>query len=103
MWGCDPRGLITHHYAVALAGIGEWDTAAKVALARPRPIDGPSLTVILADRARQGDLTTVARAAGEYAQKDPDLLRKVAKLLRLGGETQAAQKVLSIKPAAAQP
>ena len=88
---------------VGLAGIGEWDTAAKVALARPRPIDGPSLTVVLADRARQGDLQTVARVAGEYLQKDPELLRKVAKLLRLGGETEAAQRVLSIKPTAPQP
>jgi len=95
--GCDPRGLITHHYAVALAGIGEWEAAAKVALQRPRPIDGPALTVVLADRARLGDLQTVARVAGEHS-KDPDLLRKVAKLLRLGGEPEAAQKVLSLKP-----
>lgn len=94
--GCDPRGLITHHYAIALAGQGEWKTAVEVAMARPKPLDGPALTVVVADRARVGDMQTVARVASDAYAKDPDLLRRTAKLLRLAGEADAAERVQAV-------
>ena len=94
--GCDPRGLITHHYAIALAGEGQWETAVEVAMSRPKPLDGPALTVVVADRARTGDLQTVVKVANGVHDKDPDLLRRTAKLLNLSGETEAAQRIVQI-------
>ena len=94
--GCDPRGLITHHYAIALAGVGRWEDATKVALSRPKPIDGPALTVVVADRARLGDMQTVVKVANGVRDRDPDLLRRAAKLLNLSGEKAAAQRIVQI-------
>ncbi len=94
--GCDPRGLITHHYAIALAGVGKWETAVSVAMGRPKPLDGPALTVVVADRARIGDMQTVLRVAEGLRDKDPDLLRRAAKLLNLSGETEAAQRIVQV-------
>jgi len=94
--GCDPRGLITHHYAIALAGEGQWELAVRVAMGRPKPLDGPALTVVVADRARVGDMQTVARLASELSTKDPDLLRRTAKLLKLSGEADAAARVVQL-------
>ena len=94
--GRDPTRLITHHYAIALAGEGFPETAVEVAMSRPKPLDGPALTVVVADRARTGDLQTVVKVANGVHDKDPDLLRRTAKLLNLSGETQAAQRVVQI-------
>jgi len=94
--GCDPRGLITHHYAIALAGEGAWETAVQVSMSRPKPLDGPALTVVVADRARVGDMQTVARVATELSTKDPDLLRRTAKLLKLAGEDEAFVRVMQL-------
>lgn len=99
--GCDPRGLLTHHYAIALAGEGEWRTAVEVAMSRPKPIEGPALTVVVADRARVGDMQTVARVANEVSTKDPDLLRRAAKLLKLSGETEASGRIVQMMQGAA--
>ena len=94
--GCDPRGLITHHYAIALASTGRWEAATKVAMARPKPLDGPALTVVVADRARTGDMQTVIKVANGVHDKDPDLLRRSAKLLKLAGEAAASQRIVQI-------
>lgn len=100
--GCDPRSLIGHHYAIALAGEGQWEAAAQVALNRERPIREPALTVIIADRARLGDLDTVVGVAKQ--QSDPaTFVRKVAKLLRLGGESEASERVLRLLQAPPSP
>ena len=39
--GCPPNGLIREHYAVALAATGQWEEAARVAMARPGGPQGP--------------------------------------------------------------
>jgi hypothetical protein len=90
--GCDPKGLIGHHYAIALAGTGQWPQAVQVAAAMGRPPTGPSLVVLIADIARKGDLQKVARIAAQYP-KDPSLLTRTSKMLRLSGDTETAAKV----------
>ena len=46
--------------------------------------------------ARRGDLQTVVKVANGVHDKDPDLLRRTAKLLNLSGETEAAQRIVQI-------
>ena len=90
--GCDPKGLIGHHYAIALAGVGQWEQAVVVASAMGRPPTGPSLVVLVADVARKGDLQKVARIAAQRPG-DPTLLSRTAKMLRLSGDQQTAAKI----------
>lgn len=100
--GCSPGGLITNHFAVALAGTGRWDEAASVATNRPGGLSGPGITVVLADRARQGDLEVLRRAMAAKPT-DRGLPGRVAKLLRLGGEPEAAARVLALQDRAPTP
>jgi len=93
--GCPRGGLITGHYAVALAGTGRWDEAVTVALNRPGGTDAPGLVVVAGGRARAGDLKSVVQLARQ--QKDPvDFAGRVAKLLRLSGEADAAARVTAL-------
>ncbi|RME23569.1 MAG: hypothetical protein D6798_13275 [Deltaproteobacteria bacterium] len=92
---CRPDSLVTQHLAIALAGEGYWDEAIRTALERPGGPDGPSLVVVAAGRARAGDLRAVATIAGQ--QPDPvAFVHHVARLLRLGGEADAAGAVLGL-------
>ncbi len=95
--GCNATGLIGHHYAIALAGAGRWDEAARVAAQLTALTEGPGFVVALADRARRGDIETVRRAAAQRPT-DTDLLRRVAKLLRMGGQAAASEAVLQAAP-----
>ncbi len=93
--GCDRKGLIAHHYAIALAGTGDWSRAVQVARAIGNPPDGPALVVLLADVARRGDDQTLIRAA-QSRPSDPTLLLRVSKMLRLSGEPEAAARVAAM-------
>lgn len=99
--GCDPQGLIGHHYAIALAGSGRWEPAVQVARSLGDPPTGPSLVVLLADVARKGDLQTLARAAQAHG-RDPSLLPRTAKMLKLAGDPETAAKVLQVDQALRQ-
>ena len=91
--GCPPNGLIREHYAVALAATGQWQSAARIAMARPSGPQGPGLVVIGAARVQQGDFESVQRAA-QAMTDDPTFLSRVAKLLVLGGEPEKADALL---------
>lgn len=103
--GCAANGLLYTHYAVALAGTGQFESAAKVASNHPQGLHGPGLVVMGAYRALRGDLTTVYQAAVRMQKDDPSYLDRVAKMLRLGGQPAASQAVLALKagPPAAPP
>ena len=89
--GCPAGGLMTHHYAVALAGLGRWDEALAVARDRPGGPSGPSLVVVGAATARKGDWAALGRI---YQQAGyPDFYKQVIKLLRLGGDTASAARL----------
>jgi protein O-mannosyl-transferase len=103
--GCDPAGLITHHLAIALAGTGHWTEGVKVAVGRPGGPEGPAIIVIAGNEARKGNLALVYEAARRRAPKDPGLLDRTARLLRLSGDPEVAAAVLALKkgPPAAAP
>ena len=90
--GCPARGLIIDHHALALAGSGRWEDAVTVALTQPGGPQGIGLVVLAAAQARRGNLSAVQ--AGAYLNQDPDFARRVAQLLKLGGEPQLAAKLL---------
>lgn len=90
--GCPPRGMIIDHWAVALAGEGRWDEAVQVAMMQPGGPQGPGLLVLAAAQARAGQIIQVRQAAA--ATGDPQYLNRVAKMLRLGGEPEAAAALL---------
>ncbi len=90
--GCPPRGMIIDHYAIALAGSGSWEEAVTVALSQPGGPQGVGIVVLAAAQARRGNLQAVR--AGAYLNKDPDFTKRVAQLLKIGGEPQLAAKLL---------
>ena len=95
--GCDPSGLITHHLAIALAGVGRWSDGAKLAANRPGGPEGPAIIVIAGHEARRGRLALVHEAARRRAAQDPTFLQRTAKLLRLSGDTGTAAAVLALQ------
>lgn len=93
--GCPARGMILDHWAVALAGTDRWSEAVQVALRQPGGPTGPSLTVLVAAQALQGNIPAVLQAAQAEADKgDRDFLRRVLKLLTVSGQKEAAQRIL---------
>ena len=95
--GCPAEGLLYTHFAVALAGTGQFEAAAKVAANHPRGLHGPGLVVMGAYRTLTGDLSTVYQAAVRMTAEDPAYLDRVAKMLRLGGQPAASEAVLAMK------
>jgi len=91
--GCPTQGLIVNHTAVALAGIGQWDAAAKRAASHPRGVHGPGLVVVAAAQATKGDFATMKRMMAQNPS-DQTFGARVAKLLRLGGANAASQQVV---------
>ena len=90
--GCNPDGLITQDYAMALAGTGRWDEAIRVVRTRPTGPVGTGLLVVGGGYARQGNL----KALDQLSQKWTDRVEyfdRVIKLLRLSGETTAADRL----------
>jgi hypothetical protein len=100
--GCPPEGQITNHYAVALAGTGQWDEALRIAQRRPGGPSGPGLVVIAAAWARVGRMDAVAQLAPRHFEP-ARFAAHVAKLLRLSGEAQAAARVLALTQTTAAP
>ncbi|MFT5683104.1 MAG: hypothetical protein ACI8RZ_004031 [Myxococcota bacterium] len=90
--GCPPRGLIIDHYALALAGSGQWEEAVTIALSQPGGPQGMGIVVLAAAQARRGNLAAIR--AGSYLNKDPEFAKRVAQLLKLGGEPQLAAKIM---------
>ena len=94
--GCPPRGMIIDHWSVALAGTDQWREAVQVALRQPGGPSGPSLTVVVAAQALQGDVPGVLKVAQQEAAKgDRDFLRRVLKLLNLSGHPDTVQQILA--------
>lgn len=89
---CRANSLFFHHYAVALAGAGRWEEAARVAMAIPGGPSGPSLVVVGAAYARKGDYQTLGRLA-QQDQGQPPFLERVLKLLDLSGEAEASARL----------
>ncbi|MFT4979677.1 MAG: hypothetical protein ACI8S6_005589, partial [Myxococcota bacterium] len=87
--GCPPRGMIIDHWAVALAGMGQWSEAVQVAMQQPGGPAGPGRVVVAAAQARTGQIDAVRQQAA--ASGDPQYLARVARMLRLGGEPEAAE------------
>lgn len=90
--GCPPQGMIIDHWAVGLAGQGRWSEAVSVALRQPGGPAGPGVIVLAAARARVGQIDDVRRIAIQSG--DPSFLQRVAKMLRLGGDVETAQRLL---------
>ena len=90
--GCPNKGLIIDHSAIALAGSGEWEEAVTVALSQPGGPRGMGIVVLAAAQARRGNLDAVR--TGAYLNKDPDFVKRVAQLLKIGGEPAIAEKLL---------
>ena len=95
--GCPADGLLLSHYAVALAGIGQFEQAAQVAANHPKGLVGPGLVVVGAHQALLGNLDKVYAAALRMRADDPTYLDRVAKMLRLGGQPDVGASVLALK------
>jgi hypothetical protein len=90
--GCNPDGLVTQDYAVALAGTGRWDEAIRVARNRPTGPVGGGLIVVGGGYALQGNLRAVDQLSQKWADRT-DYFERVVKLLRLSGEAAAAERL----------
>ncbi|MEL6346661.1 MAG: hypothetical protein AAFV53_26345 [Myxococcota bacterium] len=90
--GCPPRGLIIDHWAVGLAGTGQWQEAAQVALRQQGGPQGPGLIVIASAYAVQGRVDKALMVAQQSG--DPEFTRRTLKMLRLGGAGAAADNLL---------
>ena len=64
---------------------------------RPGGPEGPAIIVIAGNEARKGNLGLVYQAAQQRAPKDPTLLDRTARLLRLSGDPKVAADVLALK------
>lgn len=93
--GCPADGMLLNHYAVALAGVGSFEEAARVATQHPRGLNGPGVAVVGAWQAVQGNLDGLAQAAARMPD-DPSFLTRVAKLLALGGRADLAAQVRAL-------
>src|SRR4029079_5086596 len=89
---CNPDGLITQDYAMALAGTGRWDEAIRVARNRPTGPIGSGLLVIGGGYALQGNLKAVDQVSQKWYDR-VDYFDRVIKLLRVSGETVAADRL----------
>lgn len=90
--GCPPRGMLIDHWAVGLAGMGRWSEAVHVALRQPGGPQGPGKIVLAAARVRRGQVHEIRQLAAHTG--DPLFLKRVAQMLSLGGEPQAAAALL---------
>jgi hypothetical protein len=96
---CNPDGLVTQDYAVALAGTGHWDEAVRVARNRPTGPVGTGLVVVGGNYARQGNLKAVDQLSQKWHDR-ADYVTRVVKLLQLSGETAAAERLAKALAAA---
>jgi hypothetical protein len=90
--GCNPDGLVTQDYALALAGTGRWDEAMRVARNRPTGPVGNGLLVVGGGYARQGNLKAVDQLSQKWSDR-VEYFERVIKLLRASGETAAADRL----------
>ncbi len=90
--GCKDTPDFLEQLAIALAGTGRWDEAVAEVAKMPGGPAGLGLVVLAASRARLGDWASVERVAGRW--KGDRFPERVAKLLRLSGEAEAAAAVL---------
>ena len=94
--GCPAEGEISNQTALALAGVGRWDEAVKLARDRPGGPAGTGVVVIAAAWARAGKLDAVT-ALAPRVPGPPSFESRVAKLLRLSGEPAAAAAVAALE------
>lgn len=93
--GCAPEGEISNQTALALASVGRWDEAVKLARDRPGGAAGTGVVVIAAAWARTGRLDAVT-ALAPRVPGPPAFSARVAKLLSLAGEPAAAAAVAAL-------
>lgn len=94
--GCPLGGEIANHTALALASTGAWDEAVLMARRKEGGPSGTGIVVVAAAWARAGKLEAVP-ALAPRVPGPPSFASRVAKLLRLAGETAAADKVLAME------
>lgn len=92
--GCPLDGEIANHTALALASLGRWEEAAAMARRKAGGPAGTGIVVIAAAWAASGRLDAVP-ALADRVPGPPSFAERVAKLLRLAHEDEAARAVLN--------
>lgn len=92
--GCSTNGEVANHTALALASVGRWDEAVATAQRKSGGPAGTGIVVIAAAWAHKGKLEAV-QALAPRVPGPPSFATRVAKLLRIAGEAELAERVLA--------